>query len=479
MTLALSLIATLVVSVLAVECALRLPLLSAGARIAEVSRKAGRVMTSSAISDHWKEKVLLVYAGRTFRNVGLFLVCLAALLAVVGGVSAIASIIQPGFLGFLTGWVGLAASFVFATIWAVIRPKGRTADGAAAAGGYSARDKLLHRLALGNRAVAEMSFDIDQAMAKPDLAEATLGRHVFVAGLARAGTTALMRAIHDSGAFRSLTYADMPFVLAPNLWAKMRGQKAHGAAVERAHGDGIMVSTDSPESLDEVFWRTFDGESYIGADRLDLHAPDQETKDQFRSYVGAILKSAPQDRYLSKNNNNILRLPALAEMFPNAVILVPFRDPVAHAMSLMRQHDRFVASHAEDAFNRDYMGWLVHHEFGSDHRPFVPEAARGAGPDQLVYWLRQWVAVYGRLLAEAGTGARFVCYEDLCTDPAVWEGLAGDLGIPADSIEAEFVLRTPPAPPADLPAADLEAARALYADLRAATAAAAPLRPAA
>ena len=68
------------------------------------------------------------------------------------------------------------------------------------------------------------------------------GRHVFVSGLARAGTTILMREIHGSGDFGSLTYADMPFVLAPNFWRRLsaNGAKAKPRA-ERAHGDGIEV----------------------------------------------------------------------------------------------------------------------------------------------------------------------------------------------------------------------------------------------
>ena len=44
--------------------------------------------------------------------------------------------------------------------------------------------------------------------------------HVFVAGLARSGTTMLLNAIYQSDQFASLTYDDMPFILAPNFWAK-------------------------------------------------------------------------------------------------------------------------------------------------------------------------------------------------------------------------------------------------------------------
>ena len=47
-----------------------------------------------------------------------------------------------------------------------------------------------------------MLFDLERATAPPPPAGSATGRHVFVAGLARAGTTALTRAIHGSGGVR-------------------------------------------------------------------------------------------------------------------------------------------------------------------------------------------------------------------------------------------------------------------------------------
>ena len=53
-------------------------------------------------------------------------------------------------------------------------------------------------------------------------------------------------------------YKDMPFILAPNLWSKLSFNKKNIDLVERAHGDGIRVSVESPEAFEEVFWMTFD-----------------------------------------------------------------------------------------------------------------------------------------------------------------------------------------------------------------------------
>ena len=268
------------------------------------------------------------------------------------------------------------------------------------------------------------------ALGKRDGAEVRQAPHVFVSGLARAGTTILMRRIHASGEFRSLTYRDMPFVLAPNLWGRVSAMsKTEAKAAERAHGDNIAVDVDSPESFDEAFWRVFDGESYIARDHLAPHAPDDETRDRFADYVTAILASGDgATRYLSKNNNNVLRLGALRATFPRAALLVPFRDPAAQARSLMRQHANFFDQQSDDGFTRAYMGWLGHHEFGGDHRPFRFDAAGAArlaagDPKGDAYWLELWTQVYGWLERSAPEDAIFVCYEDLCADPQVWAAL--------------------------------------------------------
>ena len=293
---------------------------------------------------------------------------------------------------------------------------------------YGPLDKALHRLALGVGPVAELGFDLDQRLTRLDVEAARSERHVFVSGLARAGTTVLMRRFHASGVYRSLTYRDMPFVLAPNLWRRLNaGQRRPLAQAERAHGDRILVDADSPEALDEVFWRVFSGHEYLHADHLAPHSPEPATIERYVGYVAAIL--AAQDngrrRYLSKNNNNVLRLPSIRAAFAHALILIPLRDPVAQAASLLRQHQRFSVLQREDRFTRDYMRWLGHHEFGLEHRPVrFAGAASDGDRDAIDYWLRVWIETYAWLDRHAPPDAVFVVYEDLCADPRVWEGLA-------------------------------------------------------
>ncbi|MEO1470455.1 MAG: sulfotransferase [Pseudomonadota bacterium] len=344
-----------------------------------------------------------------------------------------------------------------------------------AAAAYGRLDRLLHRLALGSKAVAEMTFDMEQARARPDADAVAGARHVVVAGLARAGTTVLMRRFHASGAFRSLTYRDMPFVLAPGLWRKLSGRGKAGVAAERAHGDGVIVDTESPEGLEEVFWRVFCGDDYLRADSLVPHAVDGETVEAYRKFVGAVLAAGEgagegPGRYLAKNNNAILRLDAVAAALPRALIVVPFRDPVDQARSLMSQHRRFTGPEHDDPFTRDYMRWLAHHEFGPGHRPFRmggAPAAGEAGPETIDYWLGLWIDVYGWLADRLPATAVLSCYETLCDDPAAWARLAERAEVAVEIPGADpFSRRSGSASADGADGALVDRARALYETLR-------------
>ncbi len=422
-----------VAALLASEAFLRLPIMAKIVGVSANAQKAMKVVRSSRISDHWKERILPAYALRIgLGSVTFFLLLCAALIPIV-----IAGLIYPG--GFWAWSEELLRPLVIVVLCVVslgyiwLRSKsgrGDTASTAGASHSYSALDQTLHRLALGSSAVAEMTNDIEKGMFLKSAPEDS-GKHVFVTGLARAGSTILMREIHQTGQFGSLTYADMPFVLAPNLWAKLssKGSKP-GVKAERAHGDGIEVDTQSPEALDEVYWRTFDGKTYIREDGLVPHEPDAELIDGYRDLARLVLRKTGKGRYVSKNNNNILRIGALAEAMPDADFLVPLRQPLDHAASLRNQHLRFLNS---DPFTRDYMTWLGHHEFGATHRPFLfgprPEGDLGG----LDYWLQLWISVYSALDEAEAAHANicFVPYEALSADPAVWQAVAARIGVAA------------------------------------------------
>jgi hypothetical protein len=290
---------------------------------------------------------------------------------------------------------------------------------------YNFWSRLTHRFALQSKAVAEISFDIENATISKKIS-IVHEKHVFVSGLARSGTTMLMRNLHETGMFKSLTYLDMPFLLMPNTWKKIAGKKTSSGERERAHKDGIMVSFDSPEAFEEVFWRVFTGDRYIKADRLNLYSIGKDVLKKYQDYINNILisgKPHTQTRYLSKNNNNVLRLNYIQGCFPNSFIIIPFRDPLQHALSLLNQHRHFSKIQSDDKFSLDYMNWLGHFEFGLNQKPFYLNDEETFNKmmqndkNDLNFWLLSWLNYYKYVNNTLTKNTIIFNYEKFCHAP--------------------------------------------------------------
>ena len=322
-------------------------------------------------------------------------------------------------------------------------------------------ERLLHRLAFSSVEAQKGLAGLESRIFAERLRDVEIDRPVFIAALPRAGTTVLLETLAALGPFATHTYRDMPFPLTPLLWnALSRRFRAPGAVVERAHGDGMTIGADSPEAFDEVAWRAFWPEKYLG-DRIEpWTAADRDAGRGFASFFKAHVarvialhsdRAGSPVRYLSKNNANLARIPGIVRLFPGAVILIPFRNPLDHAASMLRQHRNFLHVHAREPFTRRYMADVGHYEFGADLRPIdfggwlgapspgkraatAPTHRQGRPEAHSVrartvdFWLRYWQAAYGHALAvtggamtggaDAGGNVVFLSYDALCADPA-------------------------------------------------------------
>ena len=272
---------------------------------------------------------------------------------------------------------------------------------------YSWLEKKLHKFALSSQFMREVTFDFESTNIAPS---SETGDHVFIIGLARSGTTILLNALYKSNIFGSLSYADMPFVLAPNLWSKISFKRVDPELKERAHGDGIKVSTDSPEAFEEVFWKTFDSENH------------DELEEKFRVYVSNILYKYKKERYLSKNNQNIKRVELINFIFSNAKILVPFREPIQHAYSLLTQHKKFIEDSKDDKFISKYMKWIGHTEFGPNYIPIQNQNLNFPNDLEINHWIEQWYLTYSDSFQSLKNkkNVHFISYEKLCSRKDYW-----------------------------------------------------------
>jgi hypothetical protein len=310
------------------------------------------------------------------------------------------------------------------------------ADGPSA---YSAADRLLHRLAFSSPGLPQALADIEDRLYAKQLGVIAIHRPLFVTSLPRAGTTLLTEVIGSLHEFAAHTYREMPFLACPLLWEKIsRPFRRESVARERAHGDGMQVGFDSVEAFEEALWHAFWPSRYQpdrivpwGAQAED-ESPDFDAF--FRNHLRKLIllrrgQHPEAARYLSKNNGNVARTARLVEMFPDAIVLVPFRDPVDHVGSLLHQHRNFSAIHRQDAFARQYMRDIGHFDFGANLKPIDFDGWLGtAGPlDPMTgdYWLRYWCATFRYLLANRPANLQFLSYERCCAaPPAALERLA-------------------------------------------------------
>lgn len=290
---------------------------------------------------------------------------------------------------------------------------------------YSTANKILHRFAFSSQRAQIVLSDMEDDLYKSKIQGIEIIEPVFITGLPRAGTTTLLDLFARSGAFAAHSYRQLPFVHTPMLWNAFSKRLAGDEAPqERSHGDGILIDADSNEALEEMLWLAFWKKRYRGK-AIDVW-PEQAKPDfdaYFKQHLRKIIAlSAPEHRYVSKNNLNICRLPYLRRLFPDAHLVVPFRQPLQQATSLLNQHLNFLERHRDDKFARDYMAALGHFDFGENLKPvnfdgwFEQTAYR---PDTINFWLSYWYHAYRYIANNApATRVLLLAYDRLCADPA-------------------------------------------------------------
>ena len=333
-------------------------------------------------------------------------------------------------------------------------------------GNYNAVDRMLHRFAFFSPFVQKALSEVENDLFKRDISAIQSHNEVFITGLPRAGTTLMLELLFATGDFRTFTYREMPFILAPLLWNKLsRAFRKNVATQERAHGDGMEISVDSPEAFDEVIWLSYLGSKIVCDDRLSPVSAediDEEFIDAIRICVRKLL-ALPQEvpaaaslRYLSKNNANISRIEALRKVFPTSKVLIIFRHPLDHIGSLSRQHERFSIEHANDNFSRKYMEWIGHYEFGGNFKPidFAGWLGQSGPPAHIdhAFWLKYWNAAYTHALEHNLDNVHFVDFDGLLRDGVdSLVRIAEVLGLTDTSalIKAGKILRAPTTQPVE------------------------------
>ncbi len=260
---------------------------------------------------------------------------------------------------------------------------------------YSYIQKFLHDFVLSIKFINKSLFELEKIIYLKNL-EIKDQSHIFITGLPRSGTTSLLNFMYSSNQYASLTYKNIPFVLSPHF-SKLFNKK-NISRKERLHGDGIDYDINSPEALDEIFFNN--DEEFI--------------KNELVNYIQLILLSENKDKYLSKNNLNFKRIDLIHSILPHSVFLIPIREPLQQAYSLLNQHLHFSQLQKEDDFIRRYINYLGHNEFGLDHKPWN-NPIHFKYLNNINYWLEQWRLFYEYIYDkyQSYENCHFVIYEKL------------------------------------------------------------------
>ncbi|WP_417834905.1 sulfotransferase family protein [Thalassospira xiamenensis] len=278
--------------------------------------------------------------------------------------------------------------------------------------------------------------NFETKLAGDAIEDVQIEKPVFVAGLARSGSTILLETLarHSDGATHR--YRDYPPVFTPYLWNKFvdLAPKGKEVAVERTHADGINITPESPEAFEEMIWMAFFrhlhdvNESNV----LDGQISNPAFEKFYRDHIRKLIHIRGGKRYISKANYLVTRMEYLLSIFPDARFVLPVRDPLWHIASLAKQHDLFCKGEQDNPRAVAHMQRVGHYEFGLDRRPINTGDLHATRQimkhwkdgEEVAGWAHYWTDLH-HYIADRMTvnkalkdATLVVRYEDFVADPA-------------------------------------------------------------
>jgi hypothetical protein len=306
--------------------------------------------------------------------------------------------------------------------------------------------------------------DMESSYLADEIAAVKIDRPIYIAGLARSGTTILLEVVASEPGIATHQYRDFPLLFTPYAWNWWLSHIPLNEVkpVERTHADGIFVTPESPEAMEEMIWMAMFPHLHDPARSNVLGADTNNSRFEafYRAHVAKLILARSGRRYSSKENYNITRLEYLLKIFPDARFVIPVREPAAHIASLLKQHRMLSEGQRRQPRSLAHFQRIGHFEFGLDLRPIntgdtgrVREIQQlWSGGEEIRGWARYWAMIYefvaGRLAANPALRAASIVvrYEEMCAEPeAILRKLCDHCGLDAAGIIHRYAdrLRVP------------------------------------
>jgi hypothetical protein len=273
----------------------------------------------------------------------------------------------------------------------------------------------------------------ESSLLAEEIAPVAVRMPIYVCGLARSGSTLLHEVVASHPHTATHRIKDYPLLFTPYWWRRASANLRPSPPRQRVHQDGVLVSNQSPDALEEMLWMAFFPRCHDPSvsNLLGSEARHPDFEDFYDRHIRKLLLAEGAKRYAAKANYHVARLPYLARLYPDARFVLPVRAPASHIASLMRQQRWFAQGQRRHRRALAYMQRSGHFEFGLDRRPMSLgdgervrriQSAWSAGEEVRGLAL-YWDMVYGylaRLLdnnAPLRDASLVVRYEALRTSP--------------------------------------------------------------
>jgi hypothetical protein len=211
----------------------------------------------------------------------------------------------------------------------------------------------------------------ESSLLAEQLRSVAVRKPIFISGLARSGSTLLLEVVCSHPNVATHRSKDYPMLFTPFWWRQATAGLRPGPPRQRLHQDGVMVTTESPDSLEEMLWMAFFPHCHDPSVCNLLGAADHHPawESFYALHIRKLLLAEGANRYAAKANYHVARLPYLVRLFPDARFLIPVRAPVGHVASLIRQQHLFSRGQRKHRRALAYARRSGHFEFGLDRRP--------------------------------------------------------------------------------------------------------------
>ena len=262
-----------------------------------------------------------------------------------------------------------------------------------------------------------------------------IDKPIYITGFARAGTTITLEMLSQHPDIATHRYLHMVLPYTPHWFQNLANHvPLMIKPVERLHKDELLVTRDSPEAVEEIFWQRFfvDTVDELKSSILDRNTTHNIFERFYKTHLLKLMVNQNATRYAAKNNYNVARLEYLQKLFPDVKFLILIRNPFNHIASLAKQDMVLRELESKDPRLLDWTKIIGHREFGSakfcinlDNTKTI-QTIRELWKKKETYakgWALYWNVVYSYIHQKLESNptlknaSLIIRYEDLCESP--------------------------------------------------------------